>query len=104
MHTKLGKKGKLEKPEVDKSIKFRLFPNKEQKATLNRWFLAACWVEAITNGCPKTKGALCPLCMNKSTWENNKKWKWLEETPYDIHNEAMSDVLKAYRSSNFESK
>ena len=39
------------------------------------------------------------LCLNAKNF-NDTKLKWVLETPYDIRDEAMNDLLKGY-SSNF---
>ena len=47
----------------------------------------------------RKKKDLRALCLNAKNF-NDTKLKWVLETPYDIRDEAMNDLLKGY-SSNF---
>ncbi len=49
----------------------------------------------------KTKKDLRAKCLNASNVEKDNKW--VVEVPYDIRDEAMNDLLKAYKS-NFGAK
>lgn len=74
---------------------------------LNRWFSTARWtynraVDAVRSGCERSKKALRALCVNNELWES-ESLAWVKQTPYDIRDEAMNDVLKAYKT-NFAAK
>ena len=45
------------------------------------------------------KKDLCAVCLNAKNF-NDTELKWVLETPYNIRDEAMNDLLKGY-SSNF---
>lgn len=103
MPSVINKKETGEKEAAAKSIKIRLFPNKKQKQTLNQWFGTARWtynrvVDSIRNGCARNKKELRAKCVNNDLWKDDK-FKWVTKTPYDIRDEAMNDVLKAYKTS-----
>jgi len=88
-------------------MKIRLFPNSEQRQMLSSWFNTARWtynrtVDAIRNGCERSKKALRALCVNNDLWASDEL-EWVKDTPYDIRDEAMNDVLKAYKT-NFAAK
>lgn len=94
---------KSEKAKAGKTIKIRVYPNSDQKRILNRWFDTARWtynqvVEAIRKGAPRKKKELRAKCVNNDNFKDQNQWA--KETPYDIRDEAMNDVLKAY-ASNF---
>ena len=82
--------------------KVRVYPTSQQKQVLNSWFGCARWtynnvVQHIKSREVKaSKGALRKACINK---EAIKDKGWLLETPYDIRDEAMADVLKAIQSN-----
>jgi putative transposase len=83
-----------------------VYPNKEQKEKLNMWFGTARWtynqvVAAIQSGTKLSKKDLRATCVNNTNFKGNKQW--VTKTPYDIRDEAMNDVLKAY-STNFALK
>ncbi|KAK9372445.1 uncharacterized protein V1513DRAFT_460578 [Lipomyces chichibuensis] len=86
-----------------KAKRYRLYPTAEDKKILVKWIGAARWtynecLRAIMNeGVPRSKKALRARAINKEVLELLKK-PWLEETPYDIRNAAMDDLLKAFAS------
>lgn len=95
---------KDQKLPAGKAIKVRLYPNSEQKSTLAKWFGTARWTY---NKCldviekekvPKKKKDLRAKCLNSENF-TDEKTKWVLETPYDIRDEAMNDLLKAYTST-----
>src|SRR4051812_27082360 len=51
----------------------------------------------------RCKKDLCACCLNAENFTCDLKLKWVLETPYDIHDKAMNDLLKAY-DSNFTTK
>jgi len=83
-------------------MKIKLLPSTDQKKTLTRWFNTARWtynqtVQAIRDGTPRTKGAIREKCVHNSLFEETNKW--VRETPYEIRDSAMNDVLLAYKTS-----
>jgi putative transposase len=100
---KLQRKGKCVKLAAEKSRKIRLFPTPEQKLILNKWFSTARWtynrtVASIREGCDRNKKSLRATCVNNDLWLT-PELSWVKDTPYDIRDEAMNDVLKAYKTS-----
>jgi len=87
--------------------RIRLFPTQEEKLKLKcwmgtaRWTYNRCLVAVKKEGIERTKKALRAQCLNAANF-NNTELKWVLETPYDIRDEAMNDLLKGY-SSNFAS-
>jgi putative transposase len=87
--------------------KIKLKPTHAQRQTLNGWFSTARWtynrcVHAINElSCERSKKALRAQCVNNALWTEGLEW--VKKTPYDIRDEAMNDVLKAYKT-NFAAK
>ena len=82
--------------------KIRLFPNENQRKILNKWFGTARWtynrvLDAINNNVPRNKKNLRNLCVNEKAFKPENKW--VLETPYDIRDGAMNDVLLAYKTN-----
>ncbi|KAJ8100094.1 putative transposase DNA-binding domain-containing protein [Lipomyces tetrasporus] len=96
-------KAKTEKEPAAKAKRHRLYPTAEEKKILVKWIGAARWtynecLRAIMDeGVPKSKKALRARAINKEAIELLNK-PWLEETPYDIRDAAMDDLLKAFAS------
>jgi hypothetical protein len=86
----------------------RLFPTQKERLKLRcwmgtaRWTYNRCLVAVRKEGIERTKKALRAQCLNAANF-NNTELKWVLETPYDIRDEAMNDLLKSY-SSNFAAK
>ncbi|KAK9482208.1 hypothetical protein V1527DRAFT_477139 [Lipomyces starkeyi] len=84
-----------------KSKKIRLYPTAGEKDILERWIGTARWtyneyLRAIkVEGVHRSKKALRARAINKEAAEMLQK-PWLEETPYDIRDAAMDDLLKAF--------
>ncbi|KAK9493207.1 hypothetical protein V1508DRAFT_354051, partial [Lipomyces doorenjongii] len=78
----------------------RLYPTAEEKEILVKWIGAARWtynecLRAIMDeGVAKSKKALRARTINKEALASLQK-PWLEDTPYDIRDAAMDDLLKA---------
>ena len=76
----------------------------KQREVLKRWFGAARWtydqcIRGIEEeGIQRTKKALRDYCVNATPHLMNKI-PWITETPYDIRDEALNDVLKAYKTA-----
>jgi len=49
----------------------------------------------------KSKEVLREHCLNKEAFDRDdtKTFKWTLDVPYDVHDEVMNDVLKAYKSN-----
>ncbi len=97
---------KTNKEPCGKSIKIKLYPNKAQKDTLQKWFGSSRY---IYNKCldyiiKKKDTKLLNKKNLRSLFINNENYqtenKWLLDIPYDIRDEAMNDLLKNY-GSNF---
>jgi len=67
-----------------------------------RWTYNRCLIAVEKEGIKREKKDLRALCLNAKNF-NDTKLKWVLETPYDIRDEAMNDLLKGY-SSNFAAK
>lgn len=63
-----------------------------------RWTYNQCVQGAETEGVAKNKKALRDYCINDTSHLRHKA-PWVLEAPYDIRNEAMCDVLKAYKTN-----
>jgi putative transposase len=89
-----------------KARKIRLYPTKQEKETLLRWIGAARWtynrcVEAVrSEDVPRNKKALRAVALNRDAPDLPA---WLHEVPYDVRDEGMNDLLKAY-TTNFAKK
>jgi putative transposase len=86
--------------------KVQLYPTQTQRETLNKWFGTARWtynrcVTAVKEGEPRNKKCLRAKCVNNVNFET--EFTWVKEVPYDIRDEAMNDLLKAYKC-NFGAK
>ena len=82
----------------------KVYPTPEQKKTLLRWFGTARWtynacLEAIEKeGTKKRKKELRAKCLNAAAFADKPDLRWVLETPYDVRDEAMNDLLKAYKT------
>jgi len=83
--------------------KIRIYPNKKEKETLRKW-LGSCrlsynlCLDAINNKKSKiNKKELRACCINLDS-DTVKKHPFLKETPYDIRDEGMVDLIKAYKN------
>jgi len=96
---------KEKKPPAGKAIKIRLYPNAEQRSKLAGWFGTVRWTynqvvdEIEINKTPRNKKALRAKCINNTLFKEKDR-KWVLLTPYDMRDEGMNDVLKAY-DANF---
>lgn len=87
--------------------KIRLFPSPDEADTLRRWVGTARWtynacLAAVNNGTPRTLSALRAACLNADSL-SVLAHPWVANTPYDVRDEALRDLLKAY-DSNFAAK
>lgn len=98
---------KKEEPLQMKVKKIQLYPNEAEKRILNNWMGTARWtynkcLDLVNKNESKiTKKELRSLCINKESLlvQSNS---WLENTPYDVRDEAMIDLIKGF-SVNFGS-
>jgi putative transposase len=92
------------KPPAETCCKIRLYPNKNQKQKLSQWFGAVRWtynecLKAIKHeGVEKNMKALRNRCINDSFINKTPKFGWLKEVHYDVRDEGMRDLFKAYNT------
>jgi putative transposase len=92
-----------EKPPPGKAKRIRVYPTTEEQEKLKRWIGTARWtynecLKAIQNeGVARSKKALRARALNEGTIVALNK-PWLHDTPYDVRDAAMDDLLKAYAS------
>ena len=105
--TRPSKKIKIPKKPLEVKVRrVRLFPTKEERQTLRKWIGTARWaynrclVAVEKEGVKRNKRELRAHCVNADIFESDTVNKWVLETPYDIRDEAMNYLLKAY-GSNF---
>ena len=86
-----------------KKIKLRLLPG--QRSILNRWLGTFRWtynqiLKAVEKGdVPRQKGKIRAKFINNCNFGAEEKMKWVTDTPYEIRDAAMSDLLAAYKSN-----
>ena len=91
-----------------KAHKVRVYPTKEQTKLLNKWIGTSRWTynQAVAcirkKSCKANKKALRAHLINIPSLQGTEH-EWALETPYDIRDEAMADVLKAIKA-NFAAK
>lgn len=92
------------KPPAEKARKIRVYPTKEEKETLLRWIGTARWTynECLrlveSERVPRKKKDLRARVLNNDAVDAMNK-PWLRGTPYDMRDEAMNDLLKAYKAA-----
>jgi len=96
-----------EKEPSASNITIRLFPSENQKNILNQWIGTTRWtynqtLSAIKDGTKMSKGELRQQVVNNDNFKGTDQ-EWVLQTPYDVRDEGMNDVLKAYHS-NFEKR
>ena len=100
---KKQKTKKEEKTPAGKTKKIRLLPNLKQRETLMRWFGTARWtynqcLSAFQNDkVPLKKKEMRAKCINNENFKEENKW--VLDTPYDIRDEGMIDLLKAFKTN-----
>lgn len=90
------------KPESNSARMIRLYPNRKQWHTVRKWLGTARWtynrgVEWCRKNGATTKTKLRHAIIAKELYV--KENTWVTETPYEIRDGAMLDVLKAYKSN-----
>lgn len=105
---KTSKKYPNGKPSAAKARKIRVYPSAEQRRVLLKWFGTARWtynkcLEAIkSDRCKRNKKELRALIVNNDNYEHGEN-SWVLETPYEVRDAAMVDLINAY-ASNFAKK
>jgi IS605 OrfB family transposase len=92
------------------ATKLRIYPNKEQKQTLEKWFGASRFIYnnclSYINDNSGVKGIMTIKNL-RTKFVNNENFtiknKWMIDIPYDIRDEAVRDLKKNYKS-NFVKK
>ncbi|KAK9363877.1 putative transposase DNA-binding domain-containing protein, partial [Lipomyces starkeyi] len=93
------------KEQPGKVRRFRVYPSTKQKKTLRKWFGTARWtynqcLDAVEKKeIARTKKDLRAAFLNKEAIDKMGK-PWVLETPYDIRDAAMHDLVKAYDSAH----
>jgi len=107
----------VEKPPAGRSRKVRVYPTREQRRTLLKWFGTARWtynrcLEAVEKDKKKpNKKTLRATCVNRGVRDVTNKAElfvsdptllpWVEKTPFEVCDAAMADFLTA-RSINMD--
>jgi hypothetical protein len=87
-----------------KARKMRIYPTNSQKALLRKWMHTARWTynECVFwiehHGVPVSAEALRPLVIKEDLCKSNPEFAWVLETPSAIRDDAMMDVIKAYKT------
>lgn len=96
---------KPKKPQAGKAKKIKLKLTKKQRETLNKWFGTARWtynkiLAAIKQGevAYNDEKEIRKRFINQPNYIGTEN-AWVLETPYDIRNEAMRDLVKAYKTN-----
>ena len=98
------KNKKSTKPPAETCHRIRLYPNFEEKQKLSQWFGAVRWtynesLKAVKDeGVAKNMKALRDRCLNKSFIKQHSHLAWLENVHFDVRDEGMRDLLKAYNT------
>jgi len=96
------KKTKAPEEMAGKARKIRVYPTKDQKNKLLGWIGAARWtynrcVQATRNeGIARNKKSLRAVALNSDA---PGLPEWIKEVPYDVRDEGMNDLLKAYQTN-----
>lgn len=92
-----------EKPPPGKAKRIRIYPTAEEQDKLRRWIGTARWtynecIKAVqSENVPRKKKDLRARVLNVEAIVAMDK-PWLRETPFDVRDAAMDDLLKAYKS------
>ena len=86
-----------------KTRKIKLYPSAHQKKVLKGWFGTARWtynkcLDEIKKDGLLSKKELRATCLNAANFKETKL-EWVLNTPYDIRNEGLNDLLKTYKSN-----
>lgn len=87
-----------------RSRKIELQPTPEQRTTLNRWFGCArnTYNKALKliedKACPVNHQALRDRCVKNELFKDTDE-AWRLETPYEIRDQAVADLIKAFKTN-----
>ncbi|CAG8745236.1 8698_t:CDS:2, partial [Gigaspora rosea] len=87
-------------PKRFKSSKKEVMKLPAGKIGTARWTYNRCLIAVEKEGVKRKKKDLRARCLNAVNFQNKTKLEWVLETPYDIRDEAMNDLLKGY-ATNF---
>src|SRR5690606_14294157 len=102
-------KKKRDKPPAAQVPRMRLYPTPEQDTVPKQWVGTAGW--AYNRCMDKAKGrgdkrqltrqrtVLRAACLKPDAYGGKEDLKWVLDTPYDVRDEAMNDLLKAYQTN-----
>ncbi len=99
---RMNARSKKEVP-AGKTITIRLYPDKQQKEILMKWLGTTRWtynkcLDAINKDkIGRSETTLRALWLNSKPL-SEKSVHWVLETTYDVRNQAMNDLLKAFGS------
>ena len=92
----------IEKKEIMRAKKIKLYPTVEQKTVLNHWFGARRWVynQCLNYINQKKQGKLPSMKELRSLFLNGKELsEFSNGTPFDIRDGGMIDLLKNFKSN-----
>ena len=99
---------KTEKKTLIKTRRIRIYPTREQKQTLNKWFGAARWTYNQCVAGIKKKQCWYNRKSLRNKYVNNKNFihrrTWVTEVPYDIRDEAAYELTKAIKTAKTQGK
>lgn len=114
---KLKRKEKCEKDGIEfvdptlkdaagKSKHYRIYPTKEQKIKLRKWFGVRRWIynkclESYKNGVTTLKGLRESVIKNQNYMDKNQ---WMLKYDFDLRDEALQDLLKNIKSNKAKNK
>ena len=88
---------------AEKSIKIRIYPDKEQKKIINRWFGVRRWVYNQCLNKVKQIGTKISIKELRETVINNINFEkeniWMKDYEYDLRDEALRDLVKNVSSN-----
>jgi len=92
------------KPQAERSIKMKVYPSLDQKETLKQWFGASRYIYNKILHYFKTTSKPCfTKKFLRSQFINNDAYRshdsWMLDVPYDVRDEALSDVLHNYKTN-----
>ena len=98
----------INKDEADSSIKIRIYPTKDQKHTLNKWFgvrryiYNKCLSSIKKNECNENLKELRSKNINNSNYKTENTW--MLDYEYDLRDEALQDLMKNIKSNREKQK
>jgi len=97
-------KQEITESEERKTKKIRLFPTEDQRNKLKQWFGTARWTYNQCLASIKEKKSKLNMKQLRSQFINNdsaivQEKTWIKNTPYEIRDQAMHDLIKAFESN-----